>query len=118
VCDVGLGKGLGIDGEVIDQTVHLIPAGGVCPDVQATDVRLQYGRVIPFQEQLPINPDLLDIGLLREDEEVPVVRPPTDVGGIACKIRERADVSADALRTSAAATRRVEVDNIIAPRSV
>ena len=86
-------------------------------DVELVEVGRQYRCAGPFDENLPINPDLLDISLLREDEKVPVVRPPTDIRGIAGVIRKRGDVRVDP-RIRTAASLGIEINVVIALRNM
>src|SRR5262245_20218 len=49
---------------------------------------------------------------------MPVVRPPTDIGGVTRESRQCVDVGVEALRALRATTGRVEVNDVVAPRSM
>ncbi|MCG3776745.1 MAG: hypothetical protein JW395_3607 [Nitrospira sp.] len=111
--DVSGGQGLRINSHIIHQPVQQSATTIVGTDHELIDVGGQESGAAAFEEELSIDVDLLGVTLLVEDVQAPGL-PPTLVGVAG----ERVDTRLDALSRTIAATCRIEVDMIVAPRGM
>ena len=96
--------------------MHKVVRKAIRQQGQFVEVGLQGVGAAAVEEQLTIDVNVFLVQFLREDKVVPV----GPIAVIADRVvsGQQVDVLGDALRTRSSAARSVEIDNVIAPRSV